>query len=406
MEKQVSKTTEELQQEIEELKIQLSESKETLEAIRTGAVDALAIQGENGTQIYTLEGADHTYRIFIEEMNEGAVTLTRDGHILYCNNRFANMVNLPLEKVIGTTIFDFVPGEYKSKIENLLELGWEGSGRSEVPINMNSGTLQVQLSIKSLEIDSLKAMYMVVTDITDRIKTEESLISTNNELRQSNSDLEQFAYVASHDLKEPIRMIASYSGLLLSKIKHPSEEVREYTNYISEGVHRVQELIRDLLEYARIGHENIEMAKVDLNKVLKDVLMNLKSTIEESGAEIIFSNLPTVTGNKALLATVFQNLLDNSLKFRKNGAKPVIEIKAVQKDGEWEFSLRDNGIGLNQQYENRIFVIFQRLHTRDKFEGSGIGLSICKKIIAFHGGKIWVQSQEGDGTTFLFTLPG
>jgi signal transduction histidine kinase len=406
MERQIRTTTEGLIQENEALKRKLSEAEETLHAIKTGAVDALAIKGNNGTQIYTLEGADHTYRIFIEEMNEGAVTLTRDGLILYSNNRFAHMVNTPLEKVIGNSIYAFAGENGKDKLSHLLDAGWEGSARSEIMLTgENESPLQVQLSVKSLEIDSLKAIYLVVTDISERIESEKELTDKNAELKQSNSDLEQFAYVASHDLKEPVRMIASYSGLLLSKLKNSGPEVQEYGEYISEGVLRIQELIRDLLEYARIGHEKITLTAVDTGKVLQEALHSLKPLLQETGAIIESDAMPVVKGNKTLLTTVFQNLIDNSIKFRNKEIKPFIEIKCQEKGNEWVFSFRDNGIGLDQQYENRIFVIFQRLHTRDEYDGSGIGLSICKKIVEFHGGSIWLESKEGDGTTFYFSLP-
>src|SRR6185437_5139144 len=205
MESNELKKITELQQELEETRQKLIEAEEVIHAIKTGAVDALAISLNDDTQIFTLQGSDHTYRIFIEEMNEGAVSISSSDTILYCNSRFASMVCTPQEKVLGQPISKFVTEDCEKEAADLIEKGWGGSSRGELDLYSSKGKMPVQLSFKAMEIDGIKTLYVVVTDMTQRIKAEKELIHTNVELKRSNSDLEQFAYVASHDLKEPLR---------------------------------------------------------------------------------------------------------------------------------------------------------------------------------------------------------
>lgn len=228
----------------------------------------------------------------------------------------------------------------------------------------------------------------------------------NIELERSNRDLEQFAYVASHDLKEPLRMVSAYTQLLESRYKNVlDEDGKTFISYASEGAERMGTLINDLLNYSRVGRMGTRQEPVDLNKVVKEVIQKNEIQIEETGAEIICEPLPEVMGSYTYLYSLFQNLISNAIKFRKDDISPKIIIKAKKANNFWEFSVTDNGIGMDPQYLDRIFVIFQRLHTRDKYTGTGIGLAICKKIIEFHGGEIWADSQPDAGTTFYFTLP-
>lgn len=224
------------------------------------------------------------------------------------------------------------------------------------------------------------------------------------QLVKKNQELEQFAYVASHDLKEPLRMISSYSHLLLRHVPD-NDEATEYARFMTEGVSRMQTLINDLLEYSRIGQKPSPLVETDVNKLLNEVTDTLHINIEENGAEIRYSNLPKVAGVPTLLSQLFQNLIDNAIKFRKPATTPVITITAKPMYNYWLFSVHDNGIGIAREYQERIFVIFQRLHTRDKYPGTGIGLSVCKRIVELHGGKIWLESDDKNGTTFYFTLP-
>lgn len=243
-----------------------------------------------------------------------------------------------------------------------------------------------------------------ISDITERKRHEQELRAMAEELRRSNRDLQQFAYVASHDLQEPLRMVASFVQLLERRVKDQiPEEAREWINFAVDGVKRMQGLINDLLQYSRVGTRGKEFEQVDLNAVLEYVTTNLQAAIEEHKAQVTHDELPTVLGDKVQLGQLFQNLVGNAIKF--HGEKPPeVHVSAEQRDGKWLFAVRDNGIGIDPEYADRIFVIFQRLHTREEYAGTGIGLAICKKIVERHGGEIRVESDPGKGATFRFTL--
>jgi signal transduction histidine kinase len=223
-------------------------------------------------------------------------------------------------------------------------------------------------------------------------------------LEITNQELEQFAYVASHDLQEPLRMVASYTQLLADRYRGKlDEQADKYIGYAVEGATRMQALIRDLLAFSRAGRAGTEMQNTDCNAVVEGALKNLQAAVSESGALVIHGKLPEVWGNEAQLQQVFQNLIGNAIKFRASEA-PLIQIEVEQHVREWWFSVSDNGIGIATEYANEVFIIFKRLHTRTEYAGNGIGLSICKKIVEQHGGKIWLEPHEGAGTTFKFTL--
>ncbi len=233
------------------------------------------------------------------------------------------------------------------------------------------------------------------------------LAERTSELERSNEELEQFAYIASHDLQEPLRMISSYTQLLAKRYKDKlDEDATEFINYAVDGANRMQVLINDLLSYSRVGTKGDEFSHVDLNGVLEAVKANLKGVIEESGAVIKYSKLPTVRADKSQMTQLFQNLIGNAIKFRREGVKAEIEISAKKEGNLFRFVVKDNGIGIDKKYLDRIFVIFQRLHTKEEFPGTGIGLAICKKIVERHGGEISVESAEGKGSDFIFTLQG
>jgi PAS domain S-box-containing protein len=227
-----------------------------------------------------------------------------------------------------------------------------------------------------------------------------------NDLSRSNNDLEQFAYVASHDMKEPIRMVSSYAMLFNRKYKSKIDsEADEYIGYITEGAKRMQELIEDLLDYSRIGRSDaIKPGIVDFNKVLQIAKANLHDLIENTGAVIKSTELPAVHGKAPQLVRLLQNLIGNSIKFTCKDTNPEISIDCSRIGNQYHFTIRDNGIGIDPAYAEKIFVIFQRLHTREKYSGTGIGLAVCKKIVELHGGKIWVESELDKGSTFHFTL--
>jgi signal transduction histidine kinase len=225
------------------------------------------------------------------------------------------------------------------------------------------------------------------------------------ELARSNRDLEQFAYVASHDLQEPLRMVAIYTQLLAERYQGKLDpEADKYIHYAVDGALRMQTLVQDLLTFSRVGRGGNRFKLTDCNEVVQSGLKNLQTSILQSGAQIHCEKLPSVLADGSLLAQVFQNLIGNAIKFR-GSEPPVIRVTAKLQGKEWVFSVQDNGIGIAPEHAEIVFVIFKRLHTRAEYPGSGIGLSICKKIIEQHGGRIWVESQGGKGSTFKFTLP-
>jgi PAS domain S-box-containing protein len=245
----------------------------------------------------------------------------------------------------------------------------------------------------------------ITRDLTDRMQAEQALLEKSEMLKQSNAELEQFAYVASHDLKEPLRMVASYTGLLAEDWEGKlGAEADQYIRYAVEGAKRMQALIDDLLNYARVGRIGGRTQRVDLQQLAETVLANLEESIHANGAGIEIGELPTVMGNPMLLGQLLQNLIANAIKFHGN-APPVVQVSSFERGDQWLFAVKDNGIGIEPQYAERIFEVFQRLHGRGEYEGTGIGLAICRKVVEQHGGRIWVESQPGQGSTFYFTMP-
>lgn len=226
------------------------------------------------------------------------------------------------------------------------------------------------------------------------------------ELARSNAELEQFAYVASHDLQEPLRMVASFTQLLARRYRGKLDaDADEFIGFAVDGATRMQRLLNDLLAYSRVGTRSKPFAAIDCNSVLSDALANLKPAIEESGAVITHEPLPIVRGDEVQLIQLFQNLIANAVKF--HGQEPLqVHISAKLQDGDGVFAVRDNGIGIAPEHQRRIFLIFQRLHHRSEYPGTGIGLALCQRIVERHGGRIWVESEVGKGSTFYFTIKG
>jgi signal transduction histidine kinase len=246
---------------------------------------------------------------------------------------------------------------------------------------------------------------LVGIDITGHKRAKESLVEHAAELERSNKELEQFAYVASHDLQEPLRMVSCYTQLLAKRYRDKLDgEADEFMGYILGGATRMYQLIQDLLAYSRVNTRGQAFAPTDCEAVLASALANLQVRRKESGAVVTHDPLPRVMADALQLGQLFQNLLGNALKFNQQ-QPPRVHVAAEPQGKEWLFSVRDNGIGIDAQSAERIFVIFQRLHSREAYPGTGIGLAICKKIVERHGGRIWVESQPGQGATFYFTLP-
>jgi light-regulated signal transduction histidine kinase (bacteriophytochrome) len=261
------------------------------------------------------------------------------------------------------------------------------------------------LSAVRCDADMITHHVLEFSDITEFRQAREELVRRTNELSRSNRELEQFAYVASHDLQEPLRMVASYTQLIAQRYREKLDaDADEFIGYVVDGATRMQALINDLLTLSRVSTRDTAFDKIDSKAALDKALGNLKLAIEETGARIVCGSLPMLNADGTQLTQLFQNLIGNAIKFRGDNP-PCIEIGAEQQDEEWVFHVRDNGIGIAPEYFERIFLLFQRLHGRHEYPGTGIGLTLCKKIVERHGGRIWIASEQGKGTTFYFAIP-
>ncbi len=513
----------ELNARVHELEERLAESEETLRAIRSGEIDAVVVSAADGDRVYTLRGADESYRVFVEQMREGAVTLSCDGDVLYANQQFAALVGTPLEQVIGSHFHDFLPEGEADPFKALLDGRSNASPKAELQLRRRDGSLvPIYLSAGVLDSEDVRCHCVLVVDLTEQKHNEEIqaaerlarsilqaatepmvvldqngriiraneaahkiagrnvllqpfdtaftltpsdigwgpagstsprvrrftrpaeativkggessdvLISAGTlqgaageslgwvvtladitrqkrierELRASNDDLQRFAYAISHDLQEPLRTIASFTQLLARKTgEHPDPDSNEFTKYVLDGVSRMQKLIDGLLTYSRVSHGPLEQrVRTDCHALVSYTLGHLQAAIQESGAQITFERLPVVEANDGRLLQVFQNLISNAIKYRSD--RPLqVHITAKPTEDEWIFAIRDNGIGIDMTYADRIFGVFQRLHSNSEIEGTGIGLAIVQRIIERQGGRIWLESEVGKGSTFYFTVP-
>lgn len=284
------------------------------------------------------------------------------------------------------------------------------SARTRIPhsggeVNQLAGSFdRMAESLEQREGERRRAEAELALRADDLARSNVALERTNADLARSNSELEQFAYVASHDLQEPLRMVSNYTQLLARRYEGKLDgDADDSIAFAVDGAKRMQSLINDLLAFSRVGTRGKDLAPTDANAVLAQTLVNLQPAIEESGAKVTSDPLPTIAGDDGQRMQLLQNLIANAIKFRGE-EPPAIHISASEQGNDYLFSVRDNGIGLDPQYKDRIFVIFQRLHGRDQYPGTGIGLAICRKIVERHGGRIWVESEPGKGATFFFTL--
>ena len=410
--------------ELEELRFQLHEANETIEAIRTGQVDALVVQGQEGHQVYTLKSADQTYRVFIEKMTEGAVTLNQQGLILYCNSQFAFMAGLPLSQVIGISFEKFIIADDLFLYEESFKKCWEQDCKVELMLKTREGKAPVQLSLTTLELQEGRALSIIVTDLTAQKKTQQQLRENNIQLEEinhalelSNHDLQQFASIASHDLQEPLRKIHMFSNLLKSNSNALSQDLQTYLQKIIDSSVRMRTLIVDILNYSRLSANDHVMDCIDLKEIVNELLEDFELMIEEKKARVIVGDLPSIDANKGQIRQVFQNIISNALKFATADVAPVIEIKSRRVNEKtfnstedsngpyWLISIKDNGIGFDEKHVQNIFSLFERLNSKDKYEGTGIGLAIAKKIIEKHNGIITAVSKPGEGAEFQMILP-
>ena len=419
--------TERLNKENKELQQQLREAKESIDAIKTGNIDALVIANDKALKVYTEKTADKTYRILIEKMHEGAVTLNEDGTILYCNSYFANMVNVPLQKVIGTKFKNFIGDSSKECIEALLKQGREYATKEEGYIYTKDGTaIPVLMSVTILSLDNNFVLSIILTDLTIQNKNQEELKwrtkqleQKNIELESANKDLTSFTYVSGHDLQEPLRKIQNFvTCILLEEEKNLSETGKGYFQRMGQTAKRMQALIEDLLTYSRTKSSERKFEKTDLNMILDEVKIDFEEIIQEKKATIEVANLCEVNIIRFQFRQLMHNLISNSLKFSKPQTPPLIIItskiiqggklnneKLSSKIDYCHMTYIDNGIDFDPQYNERIFEVFQRLHSQEEYKGTGMGLAICKRIIENHNGIITASGKLNKGAQFDIYIP-
>ena len=358
-----------------------------------------------------LEAGD-LFRQLLESAPDAIIIVDSDGNILLVNRMAEVMFGYDRAELMGKAVEVLLPERFrgghlqhrKNYFANARTRPM-GSGLELFATNKNGDELPVEISLSPLQSEDGQLVTAVVRDITERQQAREALEQHARDLERSNAELEQFAYVASHDLQEPLRMVASYAQLLSRRYRDQlDDDADDFIDYIVDGATRMQDLINDLLAFSRIGSRGGKFVSLDTNAVLQRVLNNLRLAIDDSQAVITYDHLPELNGDELEVVQLFQNLISNALKFHGE-TPPAVHIGAHQEDNEVVFSVADQGIGIESQYVERIFLLFQRLHGKKEYPGTGIGLAICKKIVDKHGGRIWIKSQPGKGTTFYFTLP-
>jgi PAS domain S-box-containing protein len=359
------------------------------------------------------KGAEETQAklaAIVESSDDAIIGKSLDGIIATWNNGAERLFGYTTAEVVGRHISILIPPERlheEANIQHRLAQGESIEHFDTVRVTKDGRKIDVSLTVSPIRnsAGTIVGASKIVRDITARKKAEESLARQAEELARSNVELERFAYIASHDLQEPLRSIQSFAQLLQRDCegKLPGDAA-EYLGFITGGVQRMQTLIRDLLSYSRVSSQGGAFGPANCKEIFERILENLRASVESNQASITVEALPVVIGDATQLGQVFQNLLVNAIKFHGKRT-PCINVSAREEPGEWVFSVADNGIGIAPKYFDRIFIIFQRLHTIEEYSGTGIGLAVCKKIVERHGGRIWVESVVGEGSTFHFSIP-
>ncbi len=398
------------------------------------------------------------YQKFIDAAPNGMVVVDHDGRIVLVNKMIEKMFDYSREELLSMNVDQLVPQRFKeshSQHRSDFSLHPEtrsmGAGRELYGLKKNGGEILIEIGLNLIETEMGMLVLASIIDISEKNlllkkdreikkqlehevkkqtqdmnrqriaalnimqdaklakdraeKAESELKLKANELLHSNQELEQFAYVASHDLQEPLRMVASYTQLLEKRYNDILDEKgRKYIFFAVDGANRMQQLINDLLSFSRVGAKSKEFKETDLNVVYAKATANLEIAIQESQAQVSRDQLPVIWGDDVQLIQLFQNLIGNALKFHGNNT-PQVRVSVEENEQGWNLCVSDNGIGLDEKYKDRIFIIFQRLHTREEYKGTGIGLAVCKKIVERHGGRIWVESKIGEGAKFFFSIP-
>ncbi len=348
------------------------------------------------------------YKFALDESSIVAIT-DQKGIIKHANDNFCKISKYTREELIGADHRIINSGyhspEFIRELWTTIAKGkiWSGDIRNKAK---DGSTYWVETTIVPF-LDEHGKPYQYVAiraDITQRKKTEEELSNNVYELQRSNDELEQFAYIASHDLQEPLRMVGNYMQLLQRRYKgRLDKDADEFIHFAVDGAMRMKQLIADLLNYSRMNKEGV-VGPLATNDIMTLVMRNISASLKEKKGVVHFGDLPQIEADRTQMIQLFQNLLSNAIKFSREGVPPVVEVSAKKQDKHWLFSVSDNGIGIDKQYHENVFVIFKQLNNKVKYSGTGIGLAIAKKIVERHRGKIWFESEPGIGTTFFFTL--
>ena len=366
----------------------------------------MPIQDPPSDTLRPVAPTERLFRAGVESSPNGVVMVDRHGVIVLVNRETERLFGYGREELLGQSIERLVPQRFRSDHKAVrqqffanLQTRAIGAGRDLCGLHKDGTEIPVEIGLNPIETDDGAFVLASVVEIGERKQAEE-------ELRRSNEELERFAYVASHDLQEPLRTVASYVQLLSRRYRDKLDaDAVDFIDFAVGGVRRMQHLIEDLLAFSRVGTRGAALVPTEMSAVLQSVLDSLHAAIDESRAAVTFDPLPAVLADASQLAQLLTNLLGNALKFR--GADPPrVHVSAERAGRMWTIAVQDNGIGIAPEYFDRIFVIFQRLHSRDEYEGTGVGLAICKKIVERHGGRIWVESTPDQGARFVFTLPG
>jgi PAS domain S-box-containing protein len=376
----------------------------------TAAIRDISVRRAAEKHLAQMEGR---YRGLLEAAPDAMVVVNQGGEIVLLNVQAEQQFGYRRDELLGQKVKNIIPEGFAERLiadatRTVAEALAQqiGTGIELLGRRKDGSEFPIEIMLSPLENTEGILVTAAIRDISVRKKSADHLVKTVGDLKRSNDELQQFAYVASHDLQEPLRMVASYTQLLAKRYKGKMDsDADEFIAYAVDGCNRMQTLIQDLLAYSRAGTNGKALHKISGENALQDALGSLRATIEESGAVVTHDALPALTSDDAQLALVFQNLVGNAIKYRGSDV-PHVHVSATKNGGnEWIFSVRDNGLGIDPQYFERIFVLFQRLHGREEFAGTGIGLAVCKKIVERLGGRIWVESQLEKGSTFYFALP-
>jgi PAS domain S-box-containing protein len=375
----------------------------------TAAIRDISVRNAADTHLAQMESR---YRGLLEAAPDAMVVVDQGGEIVLLNLQAEKQFGYRRDELLGQKVSNIVPEGFAERLvadglrsaEDALAQQI-GTGIELHGLRKDRSQFPIEIMLSPLESSEGILVTAAIRDITSRKRGEAQLLDKVEELNRSNEELQQFAYIASHDLQEPLRMVASYTALLARRYKGKLDsDADEFIAFAVDGASRMQNLIQDLLAFSRVGSKGKELSNTSSEDALQQAMLNLRGAIEASGAVITRDPLPMVMADEMQLTQLFQNLVGNAIKYRRADL-PKVHIAAVPNGGKkWIFSVEDNGLGIEPQYFERIFGMFQRLHKREEFEGTGIGLAICKKIVERHGGAISVESTFGKGSTFHFPL--